>query len=232
MTGRRRLLDHPGWTAVLSALLGLSVCGFLFAADIPAGLRRPEPVVANPKAAADFLIAWQAHLLASWSVNQVEERTTTSGGTLRFTLHEAQRPPDRVRLGGGATEARRGFTLVACAVPPRGDHPVCRQAPTRRTWREDVERDMSALRALVEGPGAVYGVRSPSSGCWDLILRRPEETVPVVLGRGSQYCLDPATGAVLSSRVQRIGAVDRVTTVARHAPATDADLALPPDATF
>ncbi|GAC1532088.1 MAG: hypothetical protein NVS3B12_09210 [Acidimicrobiales bacterium] len=208
------------------------MCGFLFAADIPAALRRPEPVVTSPKAAADFLVAWRAHLLASWSVDQVEERTTAGGATLRFTLHEAQRPPDRVRLGGGATEARRGFTLVACAVPPQGDHPVCRQAPTRRTWRDDVERDMAALRTLVEGPGALYGVLAPSPGCWDLVLRRPEESVPVVLGRGSQYCLDLTTGAVLSSRVQRIGAVDRVTTVARHAPATDADLALPADATF
>ncbi|GAC1542232.1 MAG: hypothetical protein NVS3B12_30160 [Acidimicrobiales bacterium] len=232
MTGRRRLLDHPSWTAALSALLGVSVCGFLFAADIPAASRRAEPVMTSPKAAADFLVAWRAHLLASWSVDQVEERTTTSGATLRFTLHEAQRPPDRVRLGGGATEARRGFTLIACAVPPQGDHPVCRQAPTRRTWRDDVERDMTTLQGLVEGPGSVYGVLAPSPGCWDLILRRPQESVPVVLGRGSQYCLDLATGELLSSRVQRVGAVDRVTTVARHAPATDADLALPADATY
>jgi hypothetical protein len=49
----------------------------------------------------------------------------------------------------------------------------------------------------------------------------------VVLGRGATFCLDLATGALRSSEVERIGAVDRVTVVAAHAPSSAADLALP-----
>lgn len=224
-----RLLDHPGWSAVTGAVVGLVVVGVLVLTE-----PGPPPPPAGPTAAAaaDFLTAWRAHLLATWSVTQVEERVTTSGATLRIALHEAQRPPDRVREGGAAIEARRGSTLIACAVPPGGDHPVCRQAPTRQTWAEAADAEMVILGRLVSGAQPVYAVTARPGGCFDLALRRPPESVPVSLGRGSQYCIDAATGAVTSSRVQRVGAVDTVTTTEFHAPARDVDLGLPTDATF
>lgn len=229
MGTRSGLLEHPVWTACLCAVIGIITVVVMIAVE-PAP--PPPPPGPTPAAADAFLRAWRAHLLASWSVSQVEERVTTAGATLRIPIHEAQRPPDRVREGGAAVEARRGATLIACAVPPGGDHPVCRQAPATQTWGQATDAEMAVLSRLVTGPRAVYGVTAELGGCFDLVLRRPPESVPVSLGRGSQYCMDPITGVVLSSRVQRVGAVDTVTTVEHHAPATDADLALPTDATF
>lgn len=224
-----RLLDHPAWSAVVGAVVGLAgVAGILVAEPGP----RPAPPGPTPQAAAGFLAAWHAHLLASWSVAQIEERVTAAGATLRIAIHEAQRPPDRVREGGAAVEARRGSVLIACAVPPGGDHPVCRQAPTSQTWAQGTDAEMAILARLVSGDRPVYAVTARAGGCFDLTLRRSPESVPVSLGRGSRYCIDAATGAVTSSRVQRVGAVDTVTTTELHAPARDGDLSLPADATF
>lgn len=223
-----RLLDHPAWSAVVGAAVGLAGVAGLVLTEAPP----PPPPGPSPQAAAAFLAAWHAHLLASWSVAQVEERVTTKGATLRIAIHEAQRPPDRVREGGAAVEARRGSVLIACAVPPGGDHPVCRQAPAAQTWAQGADSEMAVLARLVSGVQPVYAVTARPGGCFELTLRRPPESVPVSLGRGSRYCIDPATGAVTSSRVQRVGAVDTVTTTEAHAPARDVDLALPQNATF
>lgn len=223
------LLDHPGWSAAVGGVVGLVVVAVMVGLEPPAPSPPPGPTA---QAATDFLSAWRAHLLASWSVTQIDTRVTTAGATLRTPVHEAQRPPDRVREGGVAVEARRGSTLVACAVPPGGDHPVCRQAPATQTWAQATDAEMALLTRLVTGTRPVYAVTARPGGCFDLTLLRPPDSVPVSLGRGSQYCLDPTTGAVLSSRVQRVGAVDTVTTTEVHAPARDSDLSLPPDATF
>lgn len=223
------LFDHPGWSAAVGAVVGLVVVALMVVFEPPAA---SPPAGPTAQAAVEFVTAWRAHLLASWSVTQVETRVTTAGATLRTPIHEAQRPPDRVREGGVAVEARRGATLVACAVPPGGDHPVCRQAPASQTWAQATDAEMALLTRLVTGTRPVYAVTARRGGCFDLTLLRPPESVPVSLGRGSQYCLDPGSGAVLSSRVQRVGAVDTVTTTEFHAPARDADLSLPRDATF
>ncbi len=174
-----------------------------------------------------FLAAWRAHLMASWSVDEVDERTTTSGATLRFDVHEAQSPPDSVLVGNGTVAARRGAVQLACGPGAPGQQYACRSVPDTMTWEEDVDRQVATLRAEVEGPTAYYTVRQAGAGCWSLVLARPSRAVPVVLGRASTFCLDLATGALRSSEVERVGAVDRVMVVAAHAPASATDLALP-----
>ena len=217
-----------------AAALGLGLSGALPAPG-PAGHpgARPSPAPATGAAArmapADqFLAAWRAHLMASWAVDEIEQRTTTAGATIRFEIREAQAPPDSIVIGNGTVAARQGQLDVACGPGTGGQAYACRSAPAPTTWQQDVDRQVAALRAEVEGPDAYYSVQAAGDGCWSLSLARPSQAVPVVLGRGATFCLDPRTGALRSSEVQRIGAVDRVTVVAVHAPATAADLALPP----
>ena len=217
------------WTAALGAVVGLATVAVMIAVEPGPPPPPPRP---SSAAAAGFLQAWRAHLLSSWSVDQVLERATTAGATLRTSIHEAQRPPDRVRTGGAAVDARRGSTVIACAIPPGAAHPVCRTGPAAQTWTQEVDAEIALLARLVSGARPVFAVTDVGRGCYDLTLQRPPNVVPVSLGRGSEYCLDPATGAVLRSRVQRIGAVDTVTTTEQHAPARDVDLALPADAVF
>jgi len=188
----------------------------------PAGPASPPPSAATTA----FLTGWRAHLSSSWSVDQVVERRADSGATLSFAVHEAQRPPDSVRVGLGTVSARQGSTQLACG-PTRGSQTVCRRLPAPTTWAATVDSQLAALAALVEGPSAVYRVTTDRAGCFMLALVVPPAQVPVSLERAATYCLDPASGALLSARIQRDGATDVTTTTAHHAPAVDADLALP-----
>jgi hypothetical protein len=165
--------------------------------------------------------------MASWSVDEVDVRTTATGSTLRFDVHDAQAPPDELLIGNGTVSARRGAVQVACGPGRAGQQYACRSVRTGVPWAQDVNGQVAALRAEVEGPAAFYTVRDAGPGCWSLVLVKPGAQVPVVAGRGATYCLDLATGALRSSEVQRVGAVDRVTVTAVHAPAAPADLALP-----
>lgn len=179
-----------------------------------------------------FIAAWRVHLLSSWSVDQVQDRTTDAGAHLRIDVHEAQRPPDRVRIGLGSVDARRGQTLIACASAS-GDssgRPACRAQATKTSWQDEVDNQLAALRGALVGNRAVFTVMVAGPGCFVFRLRGSTGPVPVTLGRGARYCLDPQTGAVLSSTVQRVGALDSLTTIEHHSPATDTDLALPPGA--
>jgi hypothetical protein len=220
--------DHPLWCAVGGAVVGAAV---VFVLGLTGALpSSPRPSVAAPPStspAAAFLAAWRAHLMTSWSVDEVDERTTTAGATVRFQVHEAQDPPNSVLVGNGTVAARQGPVELACG-PAGGSRPyACRSAAAPLTWPQQVDRDVAGLRAEVEGPGAYFAVRATGPGCWAFDLVKPPQAVPVALGRGATYCLDLATGALRSSEVQRVGAVDRLTVNAAHAPATAADLALP-----
>ncbi len=181
--------------------------------------------------ATAFVAAWRAHLGSSWAVDEIDERTAASGAVIRFEIHRAQDPPDSLVLGNGTVAARRGPTELACG-PGTGTGLACRSAPARLSWAQDVDAQVAALDAELFGPRAVYRVSAAGQGCWTLSLAVPSAAVPVVLGLGATYCLDTATWALRSSVVHRVGAVDRVTVVSAHAPATAADLALPPGAAF
>ena len=226
-----RLRDHPvRWAVGAAALGGLAALGMALSGALPStGPALPHPVAAStsdPAAAEAFLGAWRAHLMGSWSVDELDERTTTAGKRISFEVHDAQSPPYSVLVGNGTVAARQGELQVACGPGSRGQPYACRSVPAARTWAQDVDQQLAALRADLVGPGAVYAVRAAGAGCWSLVLLHPAQT-SVIAGRGATFCLDLATGALRSSEVQRDGAIDRVTVVTTHVPATAADLALP-----
>jgi hypothetical protein len=194
---------------------------------------RPSPQAADRAAAAAFLATWRTHLLASWSADQDETRTTASvRGGLSFAVHEAQRPPNSVTTGDGTVSARRGSDLIACATPPDATAPVCRVVPTDESWAQDAAQQIAAIGALLLGPTAQYDISRSPGGCFAFQLMTPSPTASTFLGDGARYCVDPVTGVLLSSQVERGAVIDTLVTVAYHAPASDADLALPPDAVY
>ena len=224
---RGGLLEHPGWSAAVGAVAGVVGAVVLGVAGWLPSPSRPPLVAAPPDAAGAFVAAWQAHLLGNWSVDEVDQRTAATGATISFQIHHAQAPPDSLETGGGTVAARQGDEEVACGPGSTGTGYVCRSAPAPRSWQQDVALQMAGLRGAVLGPEAVFSVSADGPGCWTLSLRVPAATVSVLLGRGATYCLDPGTWALRSSVVHEDGAVDRVTTVVTHTPATPADLALP-----
>jgi len=241
--GRGGLTDHPAWSAVAGAATGavialalglgglLPSAGGASPADGAGGGAAPATTVTGADAVDGFLAAWRAHLMASWSVDEIDQRTTAKGAVVRFEVHQAQNPPDSIEIGNGTVSARRGATEVACGPAPSGTGLTCRSAPSPLTWSQSVDRQLALLRTDLSGPAPYYRVTGTPDGCWSLTLAVPPSAAPVAIGLGSTYCLDPATLALRSSRVQRAGAVDVVSVTDAHAPATAADLALPANVT-
>lgn len=231
-----RLLDHPARAGALGAAVGAVVAALLVLAGLPARPHPAAPPAPSPDAAARFLAAWRAHLLGSWSVQEVGQRTTSTGATIRFQVHQAQRPPDSVEIGGNTVSARRGSTLIACATPLGSRRAVCREAPAPRTWEADAAAELAVLESAVSGPRSEYVVAALGGGCFALTLRDPRYQPPantaVRFGRHATYCLDARTAALRSTTVDLGTSVDTTTSVELHAPATDADLALPGGAVY
>lgn len=226
--------ERPALAALAGALAGAVIAAGLVAAGLPARPRhRAAPVESD---GAAFVALWRTHLLSSWSVDETGERVTATGASLRFRVHIAQRPPDSVEIASATVAARRGSTLIACATPAGGAHPVCREAPATLTWQQHADAEMAVLRQAVTGPASEYLVQALGPGCFGFTLRDPRYRPPansaVTFGRRATFCVDAHTGAVLSSRVDTGTRVDTFTATRVHAPATDADLALPADAVY
>jgi hypothetical protein len=210
----------------------VAISAGLLAAGVPHRSRPSRPPAPTVAAAVRFIGAWRAHLSASWSVDEVERRARQTGQSIGFQLHEAQRPPDSVFVGASTVSARRGQTLIACATPLGATAAVCREAPTTQTWAEGVTSQIAVLTAAVTGPRAIYRVTDLGGNCYRLSLISPTAALPVYIDRGATYCFDTRTNAVRLSVIQRVGAVDTTTAVTVHAPANDADLALPVGARY
>ena len=178
----------------------------------------------TPAAAARFVAAWRKSLETSWSVDESVERITASGGRLSFSVHRAQRPPDRLNFGLGSLEARQGNVLTTCGAGASGKV-SCAHQPTTTTYAEEVDGQVKTLGPYVSGPEAVYAV-AEVAGCFQLTLRLPGYPVPPY-GQSAVFCFDPATGAPAGSVIVRNEGTDRTRIVAAHIPASPADLALP-----
>ena len=152
------------------------------------------------------------------------ERATANGRHLTFSLHRAQRPPDRLSVGLGSVDGRRGNQLVTCA-PDSGGQVHCVTGGVAPPYSQDVEGQLVALRPYVTGQQAVYVV-AEVAGCFQLTLRLPGYPVPPY-GSSAVFCFDPGTGAPAGSVIVRNEGTDRTRIVAAHSPASDADLAVP-----
>ena len=210
---------------VAGALIGAVIAAALWAGGVLD--RSRAPVSVSAPASVQFVAAWRHHLLASWSVDVVTTRSSGAATPVRVQVHEAQRPPDSIRIGGGAAAAIRGDRVLACATADDGNW-VCRSAPSGADWATRAANELAGIARLVGGPTAPYTVSVAGPGCYELRLR--SGVASPTWGRRAAYCLDAGTGAVLRSEVDRGTVSDVAVTVSMHAPATDADLALPPGA--
>jgi hypothetical protein len=204
------------------AVVGLGLAGSLLAACSGGG-----STIRGATATRDFLAAWRRSLLTSWSVDESVSRTTRNGRHLDFAVHRAQRPPDRVQIGLGSVSARVGGTDVACATGGDG-RLECRSQGQAPPYGQAVDQELQTLSTYVTGAHPLYVVveRPP---CFDLTLALSKYPVPPY-GRRAEFCFDRASGAPSASLVVRDEGTDRIVVTSLHAPATAADLALPPGA--
>jgi hypothetical protein len=179
-------------------------------------------------AASAFVAAWQRSRLGTWAEVLQFDRRLPDGKHLRYEIRQAQRPPDRLRVGGGTVDARRGDQLLACATGQQ-EQLVCRDAGAAPDYRVEVDREVAILRDEVLAATPVYAVRARGAGCFDLRLLRTELLVQPY-GLRARFCFDAATGAPTRQEVRRKTGVDVQTALVVRGQVTAADLAPPPTA--
>jgi hypothetical protein len=193
------------------------------------GSSRPEASVAaavpgDDAAKAAFLEAWRRSRLSTFFVALRFERRTSGGQGLASEVRIAQRPPDRLSVGLGSIDARRGGRRLACATGADGSL-RCRDGGPAPPYAQEVDDEVALLRGYLSGPNPLYGVRARRRGCYELELLVPIPAPPY--GRRARFCFDPSTGALVESEVERAEATDRQQAVEVRATVGDADLAPP-----
>ena len=219
---RPRRPPRPARAAVAGALVGILLSGAVAATSRGGG--DPAPPAVRPADAAAFARAWRRSLEGTYAVTWRFLRRLRSGEQVAYEVRQAQRPPVRLRVGGGTVSWRDATRARACAVAEDG-LPRCRDAAARPFDRQ-VANDMALLAPYVRGPRPLYAVRRLDRGCFDLTLRG--DLPAAVYGRRSRFCFDRATGALVRWEVRRADGTDTYEAVEVRARVRDADLEPPP----
>jgi hypothetical protein len=182
------------------------------------------PSLAAQRRSADrFMAAWRRSLGGTWAVDATFERRV---GTKRLAsdVHEAQRPPDRLRTAGGTVEGRIAGRVIGCTTGADGQL-SCRDGGPALPYEDDVRRQLDALGTYFVGSHPLYRSELRAGGCFALVLQRGILAPPY--GETARFCFDPATGAPTLTEVHKRGSVDVTRAVAVRTP-TVADLTPPP----
>ncbi|MCH7787865.1 MAG: hypothetical protein IH940_00310 [Acidobacteria bacterium] len=159
---------------------------------------------------AEFDADWERWRRGSfWIESSVERERVSDGGVLNSTQIYAQLPPDRVIAGLGATTGMFGGSLVNCAGTQVKTATGCISGQSSSDYDEVVEQESNARSTYFEVGAPAYLLRRDEQGCYGLLLTRSIATPPY--GQTSTFCFDQATGALISSVVDRQTTVETTT---------------------
>lgn len=209
--------------AIAGTLVGAAAVVVLAVNDVASDDPSPTTTRSESREAAEELLAaWERKLRGTWVARSEFTRTTATRQTLSGEVHEAQRPPDRVRRGLGSVDARIGGRRVACAPTERGEV-QCRDGGAAPPYDEEVAADLEILRGYVTGPRRLYAVAAEGVTCYRLRLVRRMLAPPY--GDVARFCFQAATGGPLSAEIRRDGTLDVTRAVEVRADPTPEDLA-------
>jgi hypothetical protein len=165
--------------------------------------------VPSEEAAREFVEDWRRMREGTWTIDSTYVRVAEDGRTSRSEIHEAQRPPDRIRTISGTTSIERPGKLIVCA-PDTGDAKgSCRTQETSETYEQGVAEEVGGVEQLVTGPASTYGVSKTSRHCYAL---QAVTTGGISnWGERAAFCFDDETGALKSTEVVRGGVTDSIT---------------------
>lgn len=207
----RRVVAAGVTAGVVAAVLS-SMTGWPPRPNVSTATTKPAQVEA-------FLAAWRRQLGATYVLVQVIDRRLVSGRRFSSEVRLVQRPPDRIRTGGGGLGGRLGGRRFGCVLGGG-----CRDGGPAPDYGREVEAEVAVLRSLVTGSGAPYGL-SRVGRCFRLILRARILAPPY--GEDATFCFDPRTGAQARAVIHRAEATDTARTVSLRARVGPADLAVP-----
>jgi hypothetical protein len=213
--------------ALLAALLTALVLTLLSGVD---EVTVPEPTLdaaaldefgaGQVEAARSFLEDWNRSRLVTVRVESVSVRETIAGERLETDILLVQRPPDRLvsRLGGivGIYDGRP----VTCDSGASGDL-TCSPVSTSETYQERLDDELVVFASYLAGDDPAYLIREIDDACYELVANRRD--VLLEYGERSEFCFDPATGALVSTVTDFGSVVETTEAVTVSTQVTDAD---------
>jgi len=171
----------------------------------------PFPAVDHDSVtAADLIAAWSRWRSATFVVDGTWSRTLDAGGQpLSGPVHIVQRPPRRLVQRLGSTVELFDDSVASCESTGDGADPSapCVAGSTGLTYQQRVDSELSLVRGYVTGESRLYDIgRGLIRGCYRAELNAVALGSP--WGRWAEFCFDPVSGALLSSRIRRQSAVD------------------------
>lgn len=220
----------PDWVASAAmnriAKIGVGLLfGFVAALVIGAiVIDEPSPVVSegravdnrfpavdhDPEAATELMAAWLRWRTATFIADGTWSRTLDAGGQpLTGPVHIVQDPPRRLVQRLGSTVELFDDAVASCEPADDGTDPVapCVSGSSGLTYQQRVDSELALVRAYVTGESRIYDTgRGLIDGCYRAELNAAALGSP--WGRWAEFCFDPASGALLSSRIRRQSAID------------------------
>ncbi len=183
----------------------------------------------DPAAAADLVRSWKAWRMGTFIIDGTWTRTLDSGGPLLSgPVHIVQDPPRRMTQRLGATVEWFDDSVAACepTTPDDASAAPCVAGDTGMSYQQRVEAELAVVVGYVGGDTRIYDVgRGLLPGCYRAELRVPALGSP--WGRWAEFCFDPGSGALVSSRVRRQSAVDVEVDAVTSTVVTGADFSSP-----
>jgi hypothetical protein len=197
------------WIGFVSgAVIGIAIVVGLMATDTRVHDTDDALAVAQPsaKAATTFVDAWKTMRTGTWTLDETFVRTAGAGRSFTGQIHEAQRPPQRVRAAFGTKTIELPGKTVVCAADTGNAKGACRSENTDITYDESVQSDVDGLQKLVIGDYSPYSVAASSRHCF--VVQAKGTLVSPTWGRKATFCFDASTGALQSSEIVRGEATD------------------------
>jgi hypothetical protein len=208
---------------VAAVLVAVGLVLVLPERDRPAPPEDPVPA---------FLAAYERSRTEELVVAATFTRTVADGRELQYEQRVVQRPPDdRLVIGAGSATGRIGGRIIRCNTVA-GAEPTCVQGAAAPPYAEEVDAELAALAALIDGPGRAYDLDAADAGddagaggslaCFALELRVALLSPPY--GSAARFCFDTATGALADVEVVRDDSTDRTVAAEIRTEVTSADL--------
>lgn len=192
------------WTGFLAGgVIGIAVVVGLVATDTRVHHIEHTSAVAQPSpgAASAFIDAWRSMRTGTWTIDETFVRSAGQGRSFTGQIHEAQRPPQRVKAAFGTKTIELPGKTIVCAADTGDAQGLCRAADTDVTYDQSVQTDIDAIQKLVQGDYAPYLVAQASQHCFVLTPRGT--LVSSTWGQKASFCFDASTGALQNSEIVR-----------------------------
>jgi hypothetical protein len=206
------------------AVLGILIIAALLVTDTRVhepGSAHAASGVPSEEAAQEFVDDWRRMREGTWTTDATYVRVSADGRSSRSEIHEAQRPPDRIRTVSGSTSIERPGKIIVCAPDTGEAKGDCRTQETTRTYQDGVNEEVSGVEELVLGPASTYGVSKSSRHCY--ALQAVSSSAVSSWGERAAFCFDDKTGALKSTEVVRGGVTDSITVTSVRSDVQDSE---------